>query len=286
MADHAPSPAAPDMLRAWAEFLIESGAASADDPELASLLTPSPAPAARSRPPPQPSAPATQSPGPAADAPRPRRKPPDPISLARTLAAEAATLEDLKTAIERFDHCPLKEAARHTVVCDGVYHAPVMAIGEAPGEEEDAQGLPFVGRSGQLLDRMLAAIGVSRSSNLYITNLIYWRPPRNRDPSPEEVAVCAPFLARQIELKQPRLILTLGKPAAQAVLKTDEGILRLRGRTFEYSAGAGSPPTPVIPLLHPSYLLRRPQDKRLAWEDLQRVASLLDALGVDRPGAL
>jgi DNA polymerase len=218
--------------------------------------------------------------------PEPRRLANNPIAEARRLAAGAKTLGDLKTAIERFDGCPLKAAAKNTVVCDGTFDAPVMIVGEAPGGEEDQQGLPFVGRAGKLLDKMLATIGLSRTENVYITNLIYWRPPGNRDPSPVEMQTCAPFLARQIELKAPKLLLTAGKFATQAMLGTEDGIMRLRGRRLRFTQEGLPAPVPCIPLLHPAYLLRRPEDKAKAWEDLLTIAALCDELGIERGPAL
>ncbi len=227
--------------------------------------------------------PVDRSPG--SPRPEPRRLSNNPIAEARRLAAGANTLAELKAAIEGFNGCALKAAARNTVVCDGSFDAEVMIVGEAPGGEEDARGLPFVGRAGQLLDRMLATIGLSRTENVYITNLIYWRPPGNRDPSPTEMQTCAPFLARQIELKAPKLLLTAGKFATQAMLGTEDGIMRLRGRRLRFTQEGLPAPIPCIPLLHPAYLLRRPEDKAKAWDDLLVVASLCDELGVKRgPG--
>jgi DNA polymerase len=228
--------------------------------------------------------PVDRSPG--SPRPEPRRLANNPIAEARRLAAGAKTLGELKAAIEQFNGCPLKAAAKNTVVCDGVFDAQVMIVGEAPGGEEDARGLPFVGRAGQLLDRMLATIGLSRTENVYITNLIYWRPPGNRDPSPTEMQTCAPFLARQIELKAPKLLLTAGKFATQAMLGTEDGIMRLRGRRLRFTQEGLPAPIPCIPLLHPAYLLRRPEDKAKAWEDLLTIAAICDELGVKRGPAL
>lgn len=209
----------------------------------------------------------------------------NPISEARRLASSASTLADLRTIIEQYEGCPLKKAAKNTVVCDGAFDAPVMIVGEAPGAEEDARGLPFVGRAGQLLDRMLAAIGLSRHENFYITNLIYWRPPGNRDPSPAEMQICAPFLMRQIELKQPKLLLTVGKFATHAMLNREDGIMRLRGRKLTY-VQEGMSPIPTVPMLHPAYLLRNPADKAKAWDDLRVIARLCDELGIRRGPSL
>jgi DNA polymerase len=212
----------------------------------------------------------------------------NPIGEARKAAAASNTLGELERATDAFTLCPLRHTARRTVFCDGAQGGPVMLIGEAPGAEEDATGKPFVGPSGRLLDRMLAAIGLHRSENVYITNVVYWRPPGNRDPSLDEIAICRPFLLRQIELLAPRLILTAGKPAAQAMLGVDEGIMKLRGRELSWGPD-GAPAAaliPLIPLLHPSYLLRRPQEKARAWDDLRRVADCCDRLGIARPSAL
>ena len=238
----------------------------------------------RSSPSPTQARPVDRSPG--GPRPEPRRLANNPIAEARRLAVGANTLGELKIAIERFNGCPLKAAAKNTVVCDGSFDAQVMIVGEAPGGEEDSQGLPFVGRAGKLLDRMLATIGLSRTENVYITNLIYWRPPGNRDPSPAEMQTCAPFLARQIELKAPRLLLTAGKFATQAMLGTEDGIMRLRGRRLRFTQEGLPAPIPCIPLLHPAYLLRRPEDKAKAWEDLLTIAALCDELGIKRGAAL
>jgi uracil-DNA glycosylase len=256
----------------WADMGIEEARAlSAVRPAVASTPTVRPG---------RPSPPADRAPEGAR--PAPRRLANNPIAEARRLAAGAATLAELKTAIETFGGCPLKAAAKNTVVCDGAYDAQVMIVGEAPGGEEDTQGLPFVGRAGKLLDKMLATIGLSRTENVYITNLIYWRPPGNRDPSPLEMQTCAPFLARQIELKAPKLLLTAGKFATQAMLGTEDGIMRLRGRKLRFTQEGLAAPIPCIPMLHPAYLLRRPEDKAKAWDDLRTIAALCDELGVKR----
>ncbi len=218
--------------------------------------------------------------------PAPRRINNNPIADARRLAAAANTLAELRTAIQGFNGCELKKAAKTTVVCDGAFDADIMIVGEAPGGEEDAQGLPFVGRAGQLLDKMLGSIGISRQENVYITNLIYWRPPGNRDPSPAEMQICAPFLTRQIELKKPKLLLTAGKFATQAMLGTEDGIMRLRGRKLLYRQDGLPTPIKCVPLLHPAYLLRRPEDKAKAWDDLRTIATLCDELGIKRGAAL
>lgn len=271
----------PDLaLKALADFWADMGleeARALSRPATASSAAPS---VSARRPGPTPE----RAPG--GPRPPPKKLAGNPIADARRIASAAATLGELRTAIERFDGCPLKAAAKNTVVCDGVFDAQVMIIGEAPGGEEDTMGLPFVGRAGKLLDKMLATIGLSRQTNVYITNLIYWRPPGNRDPSPAEMQVCAPLLARQIELKAPKLLLTAGKFATQAMLGTEDGIMRLRGRRLRFTQEGLAQPIPCIPLLHPAYLLRRPEDKAKAWDDLRTVAALCDELGVQRGASL
>lgn len=215
----------------------------------------------------------------------PRKINNNPINDARRLAAQAQSLAELRALVEQYEGCPLKKAAKTTVVADGAHSADIMIVGEAPGAEEDARGLPFVGRAGQLLDRMLATVGLSRQENVYITNLIYWRPPGNRDPSPIEMQMCAPFLLRQIELKKPKLLLTAGKFATHAMLNKEDGIMKLRGRKLSY-AQDGMAAIPCIPMLHPAYLLRNPAHKEKAWDDLRTIAKLCDELGIKRGAAL
>ena len=221
-----------------------------------------------------------ESPAPQQDAPvRPRgRRPRNWVEEARSLAAGCDTLEALKTAIESFEGSPLKAAAQNTVVYDGTPGASLMVIGEGPGAEEDRRGLPFVGKAGQLLDRMLAAIGRDRQSNAFITNVNYWRPPGNRNPDQEELDVCRPFVDRMIELGKPKLIIAAGGVPAKALLDTANGIMRLRGTEHVFTA-AGGYAVPLIPLLHPAYLLRRPQEKSRAWRDLLLVEKRLGELG-------
>lgn len=184
---------------------------------------------------------------------------------AREAAAAAGNLSELRTAIEQFDGCNLKRTANSTVFADGNPQARVMLIGEAPGREEDLQGLPFVGRAGQLLDRMLAAIGLDRES-AYISNVLPWRPPGNRTPTPQETEICRPFIERHIELANPEFVVMLGGSSAKTLLKTSEGIMRLRGRWTEVATGQLS--LPALPTLHPAFLLRQPAHKKLAWQDL------------------
>lgn len=208
----------------------------------------------------------------------------DNIGRAQELAKAATTLAELKAALEAFDGCALKKTATTTVFADGTPSHRIMLIGEAPGGEEDRQGLPFVGRAGQLLDRMLASIGLSRKTNAYITNVINWRPPGNRDPSPEEAAMCLPFLRRHIELVNPGILILLGAVSARHVMGNREGIMKLRGRWLEYYVNGQM--IPVMPTLHPAYLLRQPSHKKLAWRDLQAIESKIESLGLrERTGA-
>ena len=196
-------------------------------------------------------------------------------AAAQAIAAGARTLEELRAALEAYDGCALKQTATRLVFADGNPQAAIMLVGEAPGADEDRQGLPFVGRAGQLLDRMLAAIGLDRSS-VYIANTVPWRPPGNRDPSAAEMAVCLPFLLRQVELAGPRLLVCLGKNATHALLGASEPITRLRGRWQDFSAGGRA--IRALPMFHPAYLLRSPANKRHAWQDLQELRRALEAL--------
>jgi DNA polymerase len=204
----------------------------------------------------------------------------DWIAEAGALAAAADSLESLKAAIESFDGCPLKELCEKTVVYDGTLHAPVMVLGEGPGGQEDRIGLPFVGKAGQLLDKMLAAIGLDRKTNTFISNVNYWRPPGNRNPEADELAVCRPFVNRMVDLAQPKIIIATGGVAAKTLLDTKTGIMRLRGseRPFETPSGTS---VPMVPMFHPAYLLRRPQDKSRAWRDLLLVQARLKEMGVE-----
>lgn len=182
------------------------------------------------------------------------------------LAAQAETLENLRDIINAFDGCALKKTAKNTVFCDGVEGAKIMLIGEAPGQDEDRQGKPFVGRSGQFLDTMLAAIGISRTENLYISNVVPWRPPGNRTPSADEIALCKPFIARHIALAKPDILILVGNISSKTLLQTETGITKLRGQWQNYEADGLS--IPALPLLHPAYVLRRPETKADMWADL------------------
>lgn len=201
------------------------------------------------------------------------------VEEARGAAAGARTLDELAAAITAFDGCPLKAGAKSTVVCDGVEGAPIMVMGEGPGAEEDRTGKPFVGKAGQLLDRMLAAIGLSRETNVLITNVNYWRPPNNRNPEPDELAVCRPFVDRIIEVTAPKLILTVGAVPSHALLGVKTGIMRLRGSEKTYATPGGFS-APLFPLLHPAFLLCRPQEKSRAWRDLQAIEVRAAELGI------
>jgi len=199
--------------------------------------------------------------------------PPDEaIASAREAARTAPTLEALRELMDKFEGCALKQTATRLVFADGNPEARIMFVGEAPGRDEDLEGLPFVGRSGKLLDRMIGAIGLNRST-AYIANVIPWRPPGNRTPTPQETQICLPFIQRQIELVDPDLLVTLGNPSTQTLLGTREGIMRTRGRWFDYDTGTRV--IRALPTFHPAYLLRSPAYKRLAWQDLRAIAKAL-----------
>lgn len=195
-------------------------------------------------------------------------------ALARQSARSAASLEELRAVLAAFEGCALSKTAKNLVFADGNPAGRVMLVGEAPGADEDRVGVPFVGRSGQLLDRMLAAIGLDRTS-VYIANIVPWRPPGNRTPTPLESAICQPFIARQIELADPAILVCLGGPASQALLGARDGILKTRGRWFDYDTGLRQ--IKALATLHPAYLLRQPAQKRLAWRDLKSLKAALEA---------
>ncbi|RWR51368.1 uracil-DNA glycosylase [Sinirhodobacter ferrireducens] len=257
--------------RAALEWLIELGVDSAvlDEPVDAYAL-----PETLNAP--KPAAPAVAPKGPGARPVRVVEEGPDPVVEARRAAAAANDLEALRDAITAYDLCELKKGAKTTVFADGNPKARVMIIGEAPGRDEDVQGKPFVGRAGHLLDKMFAAIGLSRTSPdagaaFYITNVLPWRPPGNRDPEPAEIAQMLPFLARHVELADPDLIVLMGNAACAAALNK-RGILRLRGHWAEAFG------RPALPMTHPAYLLRQPHAKREAWADLLALRARLNAL--------
>lgn len=273
-------------LESLLAFWVESGvdAALADAPVDRTLpVVDSPAPPAaesapppaerRRPPPPRPAAPpvlATAAPDVLAKV----------VAAASEAAAAAQDLESLAAAIAAFDGCQLKAGARQAVFSRGRPDAPVMAIGEGPGAEEDLQGLPFVGRAGQLLDRMIDAAGLAE--RIFITNTVFWRPPGNRTPTADEQAACEPFVRRAIELVRPRVLLLVGAASARFLLKRSEGVLALRGRWFEWRSPDGTLEIPALPTLHPAFLLRQPAAKKKSWDDLLLLTERLDR--PHRPG--
>ena len=197
------------------------------------------------------------------------------ISSAVHLARAAKTLDDLRASLETFDGCPLKRTATNLVFGEGAADARVLIVGEAPGAEEDRQGKPFVGDSGQLLDKMLTSIGVARTE-VFISNTIFWRPPGNRTPTAAETAVCQPFVERLVELIDPQIVVLLGKAAAASMLGKTEAIGRLRGKWMDYSTAGLPRPIPALAMYHPSYLLGTPSAKRHAWRDLLLIKDKLN----------
>lgn len=196
------------------------------------------------------------------------------LGAAEALARTAATLAELEQAVAGFDGCALRQTATNTVFADGNPEAGLMLIGEAPGAEEDRLGKPFVGRSGQLLDRMLATIGIDRTT-AYITNVLFWRPPGNRKPVPAEITACLPFVLRHIALVRPSIVMLCGGTAASALLGLPDGITRLRGKWFDLAIPGLADPVRAIATYHPSYLLRSPERKKEAWLDLLAVQTRL-----------
>ena len=253
------------LIAFWADAGVDTALAEAPQDRMARGLE-----ALRPRPPLTAPAPAPARPSFAAA--------PEPIvdvSAARALAAAAGDLAELEAAIAAFEGCALRFAgASRAVFARGAPDAPLMVIGEGPGAEEDAQGAPFVGRAGKLLDKMLAAAGLT--DRVFITNTVFWRPPGNRDPTPAEQQACAPFLERAIALLQPKLLLLVGGAAAKSVLQRKEGILSMRGRWFEWRSADGLLELPALPTLHPAFLLRQPAAKKMAWEDLLTLSERLD----------
>lgn len=224
-------------------------------------------------------------PGPASAAPNLLQLPPagragtgvGAASTARAVAQGCRSLTELEAALGAFEDCPLAETATRLCFADGSHDAPVMMVGEAPGAEEDRLGRPFAGPSGRLLDRMLAAVGLGRPGDIYVTNVIYWRPPGNRQPTSSEIATCLPFLERQIELLRPRVLVSVGGVAAHALLELKDGVSKLRGRRFLYRPADGGAPIPTLVMFHPAYLLRQPLHKRLAWRDMLQLRDELRA---------
>jgi DNA polymerase len=274
-----PETAIPDRSAALAmlRWQVEMGADEAIDAIALDRLAPaaSPPPA---RPMPAPRAAAAQRPA------APPVAPPNTFAeslaeaaqSARALAAGAETIEALAALVHEFDDCPLKRTATNTVFVDGNTAARLMIVGEAPGADEDRIGKPFVGRAGQLLDRMLAAIGLDRT-HVQITNVIYWRPPGNRKPTSAEIATCLPFVLRHIALARPKVLVLAGGTAASTLLPLTEGITRLRGRWFDLAVPGLDAPVPTLPMFHPAFLLRSPERKRDAWRDLLALKARLQS---------
>jgi uracil-DNA glycosylase len=204
---------------------------------------------------------------------------PQLVEDARALAQRCNSVEELEAAVRAFEGCALKRTAKNTVFADGVAGSSVMVVGEAPGADEDRLGKPFVGVSGQLMDRMFEAIGMSRQRDLYITNILFWRPPGNRTPTLSEQAICMAFTRRHIELARPKVLVLAGGTAAKSVLDTTEGIMRLRGKWTTLSLDDGSA-VPTLPTFHPAYLLRTPASKRQSWLDLLSLDKKLRELGI------
>ncbi len=268
-----------DALQALLDFHVEAGVDIAlDETPHNRFAEPKAAPAPSHAPEPQ----RAQAPSASASTAAPSRTlpkmaaaaPEDVAIMARELARDAQSLEDLEAILAGFEGCALKFSAKNLAFADGNPQGRVMLVGEAPGADEDRIGKPFMGRSGQLLDRMLAAVGLDRSQ-VYVANIVPWRPPGNRTPTPQEVAICKPFIARQIELANPEFLLCLGGPAAQNLLNIKDGILRTRGRWFTYKADDGRE-IRALPTLHPAYLLRQPLQKRLGWRDFTALRRALD----------
>jgi uracil-DNA glycosylase len=256
-------------------FYAEAGVDAALNEEARNWLEADPVPAVATAPPP-----VARQPGPAAPRAAPpiakptMPTPPAPdaaVMAAREAARSAASLDELRSILDGFEGCSLKASASRLVFADGTPKSRLMFVGEAPGAEEDRQGLPFVGRSGQLLDRMLTAIGLDRSK-VYIANIVPWRPPGNRTPTPVETQICLPFIQRQIELSDPDVLVTVGQPSTSALLGI-QGIMKNRGRWFAYNTGTRE--IRAMPILHPAYLLRSPIGKRLAWRDMLAIKKAL-----------
>jgi DNA polymerase len=251
------------------EFYVEAGAdALLDEQAVDRFATEDAGLAARTP------VPATARAEPATRAPSPLAPPaPDEATMAaRDAAKRAATLDELRAVLDRFEGCALKATATQLVFADGNPQARLMFVGEAPGRDEDIEGLPFVGRSGKLLDRMLAAIGLDRKS-VYIANIVPWRPPGNRTPTPQESQICLPFISRQIELADPDILVCLGGPSAQTLLGIKEGITKTRGRWFTFDTGKRE--IRAMPTFHPAFLLRSPLQKRFAWRDFLAIKKAL-----------
>jgi len=259
---------AAEALRWWLEAGVDFAVDETPHDRFAeSAAPPPPKPAAAPAPVPPPA-----RPGPVAPA---LVSAPDEAARSAAEAARAArTLDELRAALEAFEGCGLKKTATQLVFADGAPGAPIMFVGEAPGADEDRIGRPFVGRAGQLLDRMLASIGLDRGG-VYIANVVPWRPPGNRTPTPQETAICLPFMTRQIALANPRVLVCLGQSATVTLLGLKEGITRTRGVWREYASEDGRA-IPALPMFHPAYLLRTPGAKRWAWADLRKLRHAID----------
>jgi uracil-DNA glycosylase len=276
-----PTPEPAPTLKQLLAFYLEAGVdcALTDEP-VNRLAEPDAVPAAAPR---EMAAPHAVREIPAATPPIPRSEtavaPEAAINSAREAARTAPTLEALRVLLENFGGCALKHTATRLVFADGNPQARIMFVGEAPGRDEDIEGLPFVGRSGKLLDRMIEAIGLDRSK-AYIANVIPWRPPGNRTPTPQETQICLPFIQRQIELVNPDVLVTLGNPSTQTLLQTREGIMKTRGRWFDYDTGTRT--IRAIATFHPAYLLRSPSYKRMSWQDLRAIAKALENKALEK----
>ena len=269
------APSDRDTLQALLDFHVEAGVDLAlDETPHNRFAEPKAEPARAKAPVPKAEPPRSETPPPRALPKAAASAPEEVASLAREQARHAQSLEELEAILAGFDGCALKFSAKNLAFADGNPEGRLMLVGEAPGADEDRIGKPFMGRSGQLLDRMLATVGLDRSQ-IYVANIVPWRPPGNRTPTPQEIAICKPFIARQIELASPEFLLCLGGPAAQNLLNIKDGILRTRGRWFTYKTEDGRE-IRALPTLHPAYLLRQPLQKRLGWRDFQALRRALD----------
>ena len=259
--DHSP--------RQLLDFYLEAGADAlvGEEPVDRFAATDAPVPPMPPRAP-EPPRPEFTRAGPAIALAAPPQATDEAVMAARQAAKSAGTLDELRALLEKFEGCALKGSATQLVFADGNPKAKLMLVGEAPGRDEDIEGLPFVGRSGKLLDRMLAAIGFDRTS-VYIANVVPWRPPGNRTPTPQETQICLPFVLRQIELVDPDILVCLGGPSAQTLLGIKDGITKTRGRWFSFNSGKRE--IRAMPTFHPAFLLRSPLQKRFAWRDFLAV---------------
>ena len=277
-------PSAADILRFHLEAGVDETIGESPVDRFASAERAAAEPAPEKPPPPARRAPRDAPRAAAGEAPAPPNggRVSQAVQAAWSLAAEANSVAELKAAVEGFEGCGLKKTATNTVFADGNPEARLMFVGEAPGAEEDRQGLPFVGPSGRLLDRMLETIGYDREK-FYVTNIVFWRPPGNRNPTTDEIAACLPFLERHIELAAPDVLVPLGGPAAKTLLGRAEGITKLRGSWHSYSTAHMSAPVDTMASFHPAYLLRSPANKRQAWRDLLEIRQKLDGAAAKSP---